>query len=125
VLELEVPQSITFGTAVVRNDLDLAIDHVLLGGGVSVRLVRRLALGDRKTGVEQGKCVGSLGIEYIDRHVQVHRIPRTDRLAQTSQEESEGRELIGVQKFIDLICDLVEYQISGLKSRTVHSYLCC
>jgi len=31
VIELEVPQPITLGTAVVRDDLDLAIDHVLLG----------------------------------------------------------------------------------------------
>jgi len=31
VIELEVPRPITLGTAVVRNDLDLAIDNVLLG----------------------------------------------------------------------------------------------
>jgi hypothetical protein len=32
VIQLEVPDSITLGTAAVRNDLDLAIDHVRLGG---------------------------------------------------------------------------------------------
>jgi hypothetical protein len=110
---------------VVRDDLDLAIDHVLLGSGVTIRLVRSLTFGGRKTEGKQRESVRSLRIEDIDAHVQVHGIPRTDSLAQTSQEETDGRELIGVQKFIERDCHLVEDRICGLESRTVHSSLHC
>src|SRR5208337_4236589 len=101
VIELEVPQPITLGTAVVREDLDLAIDNVFLGSGVAIRLVRRLTLGGRKTHGQQRESMRSLRIEDIDAHAQVHGIARTDSLAETSQEETDSRELIGVQKSIE------------------------
>jgi hypothetical protein len=44
VIQFEIPDSVTLGTVVVRDHLDLAIDHVLLGRGVTTGLVRRLTL---------------------------------------------------------------------------------
>jgi hypothetical protein len=116
---------VALGTAVVRDDLDLAIDYIFLISGVSIRLVRRLPLRGRKTGGEQRKSVRSSRIEDIDAHGQVHGIARTDRLAQMSQGETDGREFIGAQKIIEHGCQLVEDRVCGLESRTVHRYLLC
>src|SRR5271166_4206638 len=88
-----------------------------------MRLVRRLALGGRKTGCKQRKCVRSLCIEDLNRYIQVHAVASTDSLAEPSQGKTNSRELIGVQKFIELDGDLIDNPICGLESRAVHSSL--
>jgi hypothetical protein len=95
VSELEVPCPVALWTAVVGDDLDLAIDYVLLKSGITIRLERWLALGGREPGGQQRQSVGSLRIEDIDAYGQVHRIARTDRLAQASQGVTDSREWIG------------------------------
>jgi hypothetical protein len=117
VSELEVPPPITFGAAVVRDDLNLAIDHALLGRRVAVSLVRRFALGGRETNGQQWEGVRSILIEDLNAYVQVHGISRTDCLAQTGEDCSE---LVGVQKLIEQVADLVKDRICGLERRLIH-----
>src|SRR6516164_7098406 len=44
VLQLEIPNAVALRTVVVRYDLDIAIDHVLVRSRITERLIGRLAV---------------------------------------------------------------------------------
>lgn len=61
----------------------------------------------RATECEQREGVGSPRIEDVDGHAQVHRLLRSDCLAQTCQEQTEGIKSLGIENFIELVGHLI------------------
>jgi hypothetical protein len=92
-LELEVPDVIAPRTTVMRVDLHLPIDHVLLRGRIAASLERGLTLRRAKPGRLEGQRVWSLRINDSDADVEIDGIPQADRLTQFCQGLANSSEL--------------------------------
>jgi hypothetical protein len=120
ILELEVPDAIAPGTTVMRDDLHLPIDHVLLGDRVAPGPVGVFASRSREAGHQEGKCVWPLRIKNLDADIEVDGAFFTDGPAQLKKGLADALELRGVQDLTNYLGQSINDRVSGLEGRSVH-----